>query len=88
MYLTVKSSCAHQGLVKNICAVGCSQDNHTAVGSKTVHFCKELVQCVFSFIVRSKAGILASCPSYGVDFINKHDTGSLLFGLPEKIPDP
>ncbi len=88
MYLPVKPSCPHQGLVKNIGPVRCSQDDHTAIGAESIHLCKQLVQRVFAFIVRSESCILAPGTTYGIDFVNEHDTGSFFLCLPEQVPYP
>ena len=47
----VKPSGTKQGFIKAFRTIGGSQNNHTFFPVKTVHFGKQLVQCLFSLIV-------------------------------------
>jgi len=87
MYLTVEASGTQQCFVQNVHAVGCGKNNNTAVGTETVHFCQQLVQCVFAFIIATHGGSFGACTSYGVNFINEYDARRFLFGLAEQIAD-
>ena len=83
--LAVKSPSPHQGLVQNVGTVRRSEDDHTAVRTETVHFGKELIQGVFTLIVRAHAGILAPSPSNRINFVDEDDRRSFLFGLLEEV---
>ena len=49
--LAVKPAGPHQSLVKYVRTVGSGKDYHSAVCPEAVHLGKELVECIFSFIV-------------------------------------
>ena len=49
--LAIKTPGTHQGLVQYICAVGCGEDDHPAVGTEPVHLSEELVKGVLAFVV-------------------------------------
>ena len=84
--LTVKTTGPHQSLVQNIGPVGRSQDNHPAVGVKTIHLRQQLIERILPLIVGRETGILAPGTSHRIDFIDKHDAGSFFLGLAEQIP--
>ena len=82
--LAVKSSRAQQRRVQNVGAVCRRNENHVGLGVKTIHFDKELIQGLFTLIVAAPhAGTTVSTDS--VDFIDKDDGRSVLFGLGEKV---
>ena len=85
VYLTVKTSCTEQCLVEYVYTVGSSKYNHTAIGTEAVHFCQQLVQCVFAFVISSHCRVLATGTSYGINLINKDDTGSFFFSLFKQV---
>ncbi len=87
MNLPVKPSCPHQRAVKNIGPVCCCQNNNTSIRGKTIHFGKQLIKCIFPFIIGTSHSISASCPANGINFINKNDTWSFFFSLFEQIAD-
>ena len=49
--LSVKTSCTHKSLVKNVGTVGCGKDDYARVRTETVHLCKKLIKGVFTLIV-------------------------------------
>ena len=83
--LPVETSGTHQGLVKNIGAVGGCKHDDSAVGAEAVHLGKELIESVFALVIGRPAHILASCASYGVYFIDEHYAGGLFLGLGEEV---
>ena len=85
VYLTVKASCAQQGLVKHIHAVCCGKDYYTRVSAKAVHLCQQGVERVLALIVAAKAWVLATGTSYGVNLINEDDRRCLVFCLAEGV---
>ncbi|CDC62533.1 unknown [Clostridium sp. CAG:448] len=70
--LTVKTSRTKERRIQNIRTVGCSHDNDAIVRAETVHFDKQLVQRLFTFIVTA-AKTCASVSAYRIDFINEDD---------------
>ena len=86
--LTVKAACTHKCTVKNIGPVGGCEDDYPSVGCKTIHLGKELVQSVLTFIIGAGDGIPSTCPSDGIDLINKDDAGRFFLGLPEQVAHP
>ena len=85
MYLTVKASCTQQCLIKNIHTVCCCQDNDTRVGTEAIHLCEQLVERILTLIIATHRWVLATRTTYGVNLINKDDTGSLLLSLAEEV---
>ena len=78
----VKSARTGKGRIQAFRTVGSCQDHNSGVLLKAVHFCKELVQCLFPLVI-------PPCPSVtfltdGVDLIDKYDTGSFFLGLLER----
>ncbi len=71
--LSVKTSSPHQCLVQNVRTVGRCQDDDPTVGSKTIHLSQQLIQGVLSLIVGTKVGILAACPSNGINLVDEND---------------
>ena len=85
MYLSVKTSCTQESLVKDIGAVGSCNHYDSAVGAEAVHLCKQLVECVLALVVTSHRRILATCTAYGINLVNEYDTWCFLFCLTEKV---
>ena len=87
MYLAVETSGAQQCFVQYIHTVGCGENDDTAVGTETVHFGQQLVQCVFAFIVTAHSGRFGTGTSHCIDFVDEYDAGSFFFGLAEQVAD-
>ena len=82
----IKSAGTHQRCIQYIRAVGGSKQDHTGVVCETIHLRQELVQRLFPFVIATTDACTA-LTAYGIDFINEHDAGRFLLGLPEEIPD-
>ena len=83
--LAVEASGAHQGLVKDVRAVGGGEDYDAGVGAEAVHFRKQLVEGVLALVVGGEADVLAAGAADGVDLVDEHDAGGLLLGLLEQV---
>ena len=71
-------------MIQNIRTV-CGRDHDDAlVDAKAIHLNQQLIQRLFPFIMAA-AHTGAALPSYRINFINKNDTGRILFGLIEQI---
>ena len=81
----VKSSRTGKRRIQTFRTVGSRQDHNSGIFFKAVHLCKELVQCLFPFVVTSCTSI--TFLANGVDLIDKYDTRSFFFSLFEKITD-
>ena len=85
-YAPVKATRAKQGLIQRFRAIGSSQNDDTGASVKAIHFCQQLIQRLLTFIITADP-----CPvtllSYGVNFIDKHDTRRLFSSLLEQITD-
>ena len=79
-HLTVKPAGTKQGWVKHIGPVGGRDDDDAFIGFKPVHFDKQLVQCLFAFVI-AIAKACAPVTAHRVDFIDKDDARRVLFGL-------
>jgi hypothetical protein len=75
-----------KGGIKDVVAVGRSDDQDAGVVFETIHLDEQLVQGLLAFIVAA-AKASASLPTDGIDFINEDDAGCGLLGFPEEIPD-
>ena len=87
-YLSVKSTGSQQCSIEYFRPVGSCQDNDGGIGTKSVHFCKELIERLLSLIV---AAHLCSCRttlSDRVDFIDEDDGRGLFLGLLKEVSDP
>src|SRR3972149_6026520 len=85
-HLPVESPRTQQGGIKNIGPVGCGNDNNAAVLLKTIHFHKQLIERLLSFVMTAaKAG--PSLTPDRVDFIDEDNTGRALLPLFKKIAD-
>ena len=56
--LTVKTSSTQQCLVQHISAVGCGQNDDTAIGAKTVHFREQLIERAFALVIATHSRAL------------------------------
>ena len=83
-YAAVKTTGAQEGRVQDIRTVGSCQSNDAFIGTETVHFYQELVQCLFPFIM-SAAQSASALTAYGIDFIDKYDAGRIFLCLGEEI---
>ena len=83
--LSVKTTGSEQCRVKDICTVGCRNDNNSLICSKTVHFNEQLVQSLFTFVVpTTKTCTSASADS--INFVDKYNTGGVFLRLFKQIP--
>jgi len=82
--LPVKTAGTQQRVVQHIRPVGGRHQNDTIVGIEPVHLNKQLVQCLFTFIMTA-AKSCAPLAAYGVYFIDKYDTGSIFVALLKQV---
>ena len=82
--LAVKAAGTQKGRIEHVRTVGRGDDDDTLVGLETIHFHQHLVQRLLALVV---AAAYACTPvtTYGIDFVNKDDTGSVLLALFEEI---
>ena len=85
MYLTVETSCTHQGRVKHICTVGSREDDYSAIGAESIHLGEEGVECVLTLVVASHSRILAAGASHGINLVDEDDARRLLLSLSEEV---
>ena len=85
-YLTVKTARTQQSRVQNIRTVGSRQNNNAFVAVETIHFHQQLIQRLFPLIMAA-AHASAALTAYGIDFIDKDDTGRIFLGLFKQIAD-
>ena len=85
MNLTVETTCTKEGFVKNFYAVGCSKNDDAGVISKAVHFCKQLVERAFAFIVLIERRIFTTRTTDGVNFVDEDDAGGFLLCLCKEV---
>ena len=72
--LTIETACTEQGGIENVGTVGGSDDDDIGVGFKPVHFDEDLVEGLFTFVVRAThAG--TTMATDGVDFVYEDDGG-------------
>ena len=82
--LAVEASRTEQCLVKHVGAVCCRNQDDAFVCSEAVHFHEQLVQCLFAFVVPATEAC-ATLATYGVDFVNKQYTRSVLLAGLEQV---
>ena len=82
--LSVKSSGPKKCRVKDFRTVGSAHYYHTFVRIKSIHLHKQLVQCLFPFVV-STHRVYTSCFSKGIEFINEDYTWRLLVCLAKQV---
>ena len=73
--LTVETAGTQQGAVEDIGSVGGSHHYDTVVGPETVHFGKQLVKRVFTFIVGVAQSAMTASATNGVNLIDKDNAG-------------
>ena len=69
MYLTVKATGTQESLVEDIGTVGGSQDDDSAVGTKSVHLGEQLVEGVLALVIGTHLSTPATSPSHGTYLI-------------------
>ena len=84
-YLTVETSRTQQGGIECLGAVGRSQDDHRGIGTETVHFGKELVECLLTLIIAAHLSACGSAFTDGVDLVDEDDGGCLFLCLCEEV---
>ena len=52
MNLAVKTAGTHESLVKNVSSVCSGKNDYAGIRSETIHFSKQLIEGVFTLIVR------------------------------------
>ena len=72
--LTVETARTKQRLVQNVGTVGGGNNDDALIYAKAVHFNKQLVKRLFTFVVTA-AEACTSLTSYGVNFVDKDDCG-------------
>ena len=83
-HLTIKTTRAQEGRVENIGTVGRGNQNDAFIRLETIHLNQQLVKGLLTFIVATaKTGTAMATDR--INFIDKDDTGSVLFPLHEKI---
>ena len=83
---TVKTSGSQKCLIQYLRPVGRCQQDDPALGIKTVHLGKQLVQCLLTLIIAAAVlGITAA--SDGIDLINKDDTRRTLLRFLKQVTD-
>src|SRR5690606_840879 len=82
-YLTVKPAWSEQCAVQHVRSVGSSHQDDPFFARESIHLHQKLVQRVFSFIVSSLDAVATTGSTYGIDLIDKDDTGCLFSGLSE-----
>ena len=85
MYLAVEAACTQQSRVEHVHTVGGRKDDHTAVGSETVHLGEQGVEGVLLFAVAVHHRVFGTGTAHSVNFVDEDDAGSFLFGLPEQV---
>ena len=73
--------------VENISTVSGRQDDDVCTGFKSIHFDEDLIECLLTLIVTT-AHATTAFSSYCINFINKDDRRSVLFGFLEQIAHP
>ena len=80
--LSIKSSRSKKSFIKDLRNVSSCQYYDSLVSLETVHFRKKLVDGLLSFII-THTDSLGPLSTYGIKFINKDNTWSILLGLSE-----
>src|SRR5690606_39665850 len=79
------SSGTEQSRVQHVRPVGSRHDDNARVGTETVHFYQQLVQCILTLVITPHHAVFAPGTANGIDFIDKDYTRSLILGLPEEV---
>ena len=85
MHLAIKASRAQQRGIQNVRAVGRGNHDNAFIALKPVHLHKQLIEGLLTLVVASPE-TCAALASYGVDLIDKNNTGCVLLGLLKHIP--
>ena len=72
--------------IEDVGTVGGSNDDDAVVGIKAVHLNKQRIERLFTFVVAA-AQTVTTAAADGVDFVDKHEAGSVLAGLFEHVAD-
>ena len=80
----VEAAGAQQRLVEDLGAVRRAEHDDALLGVESVHLGQQLVQRLLALVVAADAGAVALLAD-GVDFVDEHDAGRLLRGLPEQV---
>ena len=85
--VAVEPSGPQQGRVQDLGTVGGGQDDDPLVGVEPVHLGQELVEGLLPLVVAAHH-VGPPGPAQGIDLVDEDDTGGVLGGLGEKVPDP
>ncbi len=80
----VEATRTQQRRVQHIRPVGCSKDDNALVCIEAIHLDQQLVQRLFALVVAAADACAAMAPDR-IDFINEHDTWSVLLRLREEV---
>ena len=80
LYLSVKASWPHQGIVQYVSSVSGCNDNNASVALKSIHLCQELVQRLLTLIVAAAYSSSAR-PTHSIDLVHKDNAWCILLGL-------
>ena len=82
----VKTSRTEQCGIQYLRTVGCRKNQKTLGSIKSIHLSQKLVQRLLTLVISSAiAGITAF--TYGIDLINKYNTGCILLGFFKQVAD-
>src|SRR5512137_2238160 len=88
VYLAVKATRSQKGPVEDISPVCGGKNDYTHVGAESIHLCKKLIKCIFTFIIGAKIYIPSPGPAYSVNLIDENNAWRLFLCLLEEIPHP
>src|ERR1017187_10471032 len=86
-YLPVETARPHQRRIQDIRSVGCCKNDNARICRKAIHFGKQLVQGVFTFVISSLYQVFTPGAANSVNFINEYDTRRFFLSLAEEIAD-
>src|SRR4051812_39659809 len=84
--LTIKSSGAEQGRVKDIRPVRGSDDDDAFLSIKAVHLNQQRIKRLLAFVVATAEAMTAAAANR-VDFVNENQTGRILARLFKHVAD-
>ena len=82
--MPVESTRSHQSGVECFGAVGCSQNDHTLVRSKSIHLHQKGIQGLVPFFTAAGRAMTSNLAD-GVQFVDENNRGRALTGLLEHI---
>ncbi len=85
--LPVEPSWPKQGWIQDVGPVRGSNKDNPRSSIKPIHLYKQLVQCLFPFVVTTTKSS-SSLPSHGIDFVDKNNAGVVFFCLFEHVSHP